>query len=130
LIHQTNHWRAKGDPFYGDHLMYERLYSTTQDHVDKVAEKAVGIGYDTGVDAVLQTKHIQRVVAKYCHTATYDEKELVKCSLAVENGLLMVINELVSMMNASGMSMGVDNLLAQIYDDHENLIYLLKRRLG
>jgi elongation factor P--beta-lysine ligase len=42
----------------------------------------------------------------------------------------MVINELVSMMNASGMSMGVDNLLAQIYDDHENLIYLLKRRLG
>jgi DNA-binding ferritin-like protein len=44
LLHQTNHWTASGDPYYGDHLLFERLYTTTVEEIDAIGEKAVGLG--------------------------------------------------------------------------------------
>ena len=32
--HWTLHWKVKGDPFYGDHLMYQRLYEAVVEEIN------------------------------------------------------------------------------------------------
>lgn len=48
LIHQHSHWTAKGVTFYGDHLLFERLYNDTLELLDEAAEKFVGLLGDQG----------------------------------------------------------------------------------
>lgn len=40
----TMHWLAQGNPAYGDHLLYERLYKARVDEIDGIAEQLVLIG--------------------------------------------------------------------------------------
>ena len=65
LVHQTNHWVAKGDAFYGDHLLFSRLYDTVNGEVDSIAEKAVGVGTDRSVDLNLQLSQVQRLAQNF-----------------------------------------------------------------
>jgi len=43
-VHKNHHWQAKADPFYGDHLLFDRLAIDVAKFVDRVAEKAIGMG--------------------------------------------------------------------------------------
>jgi DNA-binding ferritin-like protein len=36
------HWQAKGQPFYGDHLLFERLYKARVEQIDSLAEVIAG----------------------------------------------------------------------------------------
>ena len=49
-LHHTNHWIASGDPFYGDHLLFDRLYSAANSEIDTLGEKVVGLGSPSNVD--------------------------------------------------------------------------------
>jgi DNA-binding ferritin-like protein len=44
--YQHAHWISKGEPFYGDHLLFERLYGSVNEQIDSLAEKMVGLGGD------------------------------------------------------------------------------------
>ena len=48
----TSHWQSKGDPFYGDHLMFERIYGSIIDEIDGLAEKMVALIGPEAVDPV------------------------------------------------------------------------------
>lgn len=41
-LYHTLHWQAKGQPFYGDHLMFKRLYEGVEDDIDDLAEVIAG----------------------------------------------------------------------------------------
>jgi len=129
-VHQHHHWTAKGDPYYGDHLLFERLYNNIIEEIDAVAEKAIGMGGPSSVDLVLLTSQVNRLVQGYGMTQTIPQpSELAKRSLVAEMNFLAVAAVLVDSMKECGLlTRGVDNMIAGIEDKHEGNVYLLKQR--
>jgi len=130
LIHQNHHWTAKGDPFYGDHLLFEGLYNTVTSEIDSVAEKAVGLGTTENVNVQLQVTQVAQLLQGYGMSQTIPQaSELAKRSLAAEMNFLAVINVLLcSLKESCQTTPGLDNMLAGIADVHEKHVYLLKQR--
>jgi DNA-binding ferritin-like protein len=129
-LHQTHHWIAKGDPFYGDHLLFGRLYDAVVSEIDSVAEKAVGLGGTSNVDLVLQTKQVMQLAAGSGMSSTIPQAgQAALRSYAAEMTFLKAVAHLVEQMKENGMlTRGLDNLLAGIEDAHEGAVYLLKQR--
>ena len=132
LCHQTHHWTAKGDSFYGDHLLFERIYGAVVGEIDAVAEKAIGLGSTSNVDMTLQTAQLVRLVQGYGMTQTIPQpSELAKRSLGAEVNFIKTIDILIcSMKEAGTMTQGLENMLQGIADVHEGHVYLLKQRCG
>ena len=130
-VHQNHHWTSKGDPFYGDHLLFQRLYSSTVEEIDSVAEKAIGLGTTANVDLMLVTSQLMKLVQGYGMTSTIPQPtELARRSYQAEMNFLKVASHLVEHMKESGtLTRGLDNLIAGIEDKHEGNVYLLKQRI-
>jgi len=130
-VHQNHHWITKGDPFYGDHLLFQRLYEGTLEEVDSVAEKSIGLGTTSNVDLSLVTSQHYRLVQGYGMTSTIPQStELVKRSYLAEMNFLKASAHLVDDMKECGtLTRGLDNLIAGIEDAHEGRVYLLKQRI-
>jgi hypothetical protein len=129
-VHRTHHWTAKGDPFYGDHLLFERLYATAVAEVDCLAEKAVGLGGVDNVNLPLQLQQVARMAQNYGMASTIPQpSELARRSLIVEVGFLRCVAHCVgSLKEQCLMTRGLDNMLAGVEDSHEGHVYLLKQR--
>ena len=130
-VHQNHHWITKGDPFYGDHLLFQRIYDGTADDVDSVAEKALGLGCTDNVNITLMHNQLCKLIQGYGMTSTIPQgTELAKRSYLAEMNFLKVAAHLVEHMKAKGtLTRGLDNLLAGIEDKHEGHVYLLKQRI-
>lgn len=131
LVHQTNHWIASGDVFYGDHLLFQRLYELPVGQIDQVAEKAVGLGSANLVDLSNQLEFVNEL-QKCCGHKAYNLPHpgmLVESSLSAELTFMHAMKHICDSLKDSGlMTHGLDNLLAGIEDTHEGSIYLLKQR--
>ncbi len=129
-VHQTHHWTAKGDPFYGDHLLFERLYSTTAGEIDSVAEKAIGLGSVNNVNLNLQLQQLASMSKAYGVSSTIPvTSDLAKRSMTAEISFLRCVANMVDSLKEMGMlTRGLDNMLAGIEDTHESHVYLLKQR--
>jgi DNA-binding ferritin-like protein len=130
-VHQNHHWTTKGDPFYGDHLLFSRLYDGVTGEIDSIAEKAIGLGSTANVDITLVHNQLCKLIQGYGMTSTIPQPtELAKRSYLAEMNFLKVAAHLVEHMKSSGtLTRGLDNLLAGIEDKHEGHIYLLKQRI-
>lgn len=133
-IHQTHHWQVRGGSFYGDHLLYARLYEGVDAEVDGLAEKVIGItGQAVMVQPVLTVDH-ELTFAKCMYSGaevTPGPEDLPALSLRAELCFLLLIQYCYKLMEAKGdLSLGVDNQLQGIYDKHESHVYLLQQRLG
>ena len=130
-VHQLHHWISKGDPFYGDHLLFQRLYESTLEDIDSVAEKAIGLGSTSAVDLSLQMAQLGRMTKEYGMTATVRHmSELARRSYLAEMNFLKIAAHLAEDLKECGrMTRGLDNLLAGIEDKHESNVYLLKQRV-
>jgi DNA-binding ferritin-like protein len=130
-VHQTHHWIAKGDPFYGDHQLFERLYNATSSDIDSLAEKAVGLGSERNVDLSLQLKQLEKLCSgAYGMSQLIPQStELFKRSLAAEKNFLKVLGTFFNSLREQGLlTPGLENLLGGIADIHESHVYLLKQR--
>ena len=125
IVHHTAHWQTQGSTFYGDHLLFERLYSALGDEFDTLAEKIVAMHGPAAVDAVDQMQRIATVVKR----ATESEKDLSKRSLLLEEGLQTVLEAVRDYLRKENeLSIGLDNFLQGLADSHETAVYLLKQR--
>jgi DNA-binding ferritin-like protein len=129
-VHQNHHWVTKGDPYYGDHLLYQRLYSGVVEEIDSLSEKTIGLGSVSSVDLKLQVSQLNKLVCGYGTAATIPQQsELARRSLHAELNFLKVTAHLVESLKSCGLlTRGLDNLLAGIEDAHEGHVYLLKQR--
>lgn len=130
LVHQTNHWTAKGDPFYGDHLLFERLYGDVSGEIDDVAEKAVGLGCVENVNLQLQVTQILQMVQGYGTVSMIPQScDLAERSLAAEMNFVKNVTDMMLAMEEEGtLTHGLSNMLEGILDVHEGHVYLLKQR--
>jgi hypothetical protein len=130
LVHQTHHWTTKGDPFYGDHLLFERLYNTVVGEIDGLGEKAVGLGGADVVNLQLQVSQLSKMIKTYGTSSTIPQTtDLAKRSLIAEIGFLRCVDHCVcAMKELNLLTRGLDNFLAGVQDVHEDHCYLLKQR--
>lgn len=132
-IHQSHHWQAFSDPFYGDHLMYMRLYEAVQKDIDAMAEKAVGMGTIELVDPVKVLKHSELILSVIYESrpGIPNPTDFAMRSLAAEMHFLQSLQRISDLLEARGLlTPGVDNQLAELADLHEQNVYLLKQRAG
>jgi hypothetical protein len=132
-IHQSHHWQAFSDPFYGDHLMYMRLYEAVQKDVDAMAEKAVGMGTIELVDPVKVLKHTEIILSVIyeARPGIPNPTDLAMRSLTAELHFLKALERISQLLESrSLLTAGIDNQLAGLADLHEQNVYLLKQRAG
>lgn len=128
--YQTLHWQARGEPFFGDHLMFERIYTNLLPEIDSLAEKIVGFTDDALVlEVTSQTArvstHVQEIMSNL-QNMTPLQSMFEAEKLLVSKFLPQLLN---SMEQAGELSDGMENFLQSIGDNHENNIYLVSRRL-
>jgi DNA-binding ferritin-like protein len=132
MLLQTAHWSTRGETFYGDHLLFERLYGVVNGEVDMVAEKAVGVGSANFVNAPLQLKQMYKIMCMYdesVSTIPQPSDWARKCYTA-EQHIIGLVDQAIESLKSSGcLTKGVDNMLVGILDAHENNCYLLKQRI-
>ena len=125
IIHQNNHWLCKGPTFYGDHLLYERLYDSVSEDIDKVAEKFIGTLGGDCCDYNLQTKLLNSLLGKYA------DKECVEQSLAVEQDICDFIKKVYASLESNKkLTAGIDDTLSAVCSNRETSVYLLKQRIS
>lgn len=131
VIHQAHHWQSKGDVFYSDHKLYMRIYEDSQDFIDSLAERAVGLAGPALVNPSLQTKYQAMCVHKTYEGTKVDEgpNGMAQISLQTEYRILEGIKIVLGVLRQAGvLSDGTENLLQGIADKHEEFVYLLKQR--
>lgn len=129
--YQTAHWQTRGSTFYGDHLLFERLYTATNDQIDGLAEKVIGMSGDNGsVDPVKQSAALHNHLKRIFGSEGTGVEACMKAMLNVEEEFVgkFMPAMLKKMKSDDRLSDGLENLLQGIMDEHEGFIYLLKQR--
>jgi DNA-binding ferritin-like protein len=126
LIHQHNHWTTRGDAFYGEHLLFERLYDATLENVDMAAEKFMGLLGDGCLDYDLQTELLNKVLLKYKDL----EGSPTQMSLAAEKDFLKFSKDAYNCFEEEGkLTLGLDDMIMSIASKREESVYLLQQSL-
>ena len=123
IIHQQAHWVSAGQPQYGDHLLFQRLYDGVSGNIDTAAEKTIGI-FESEMDVSKHISMTSTFVNKF-----YVEKDLIKRSLIAEKSFLTFSKQLYDDLKQSdSMSLGLDDMIMAIASEHETFVYLLNNR--
>lgn len=132
LVHQTHHWQTRGDTFYGDHLLYERLYNESLDMIDRVAERGVGSGHRLLVHPVIQSTQVGALVKFLCGDIQVDPSpdDYAAIGFMTEVYVLSFLGMAYQALQASQLlTNGTENLLQDVSDKHESFVYLLRQRV-
>jgi len=132
FTHQTHHWISKGDSFFGNHLLFQRIYEEVLPEIDAVAEKSVGLGDENNVDLHKQLgTALEIVFSNSSVNVIPSPDDLAKKSLKLELEFLCACEVLRKSMKTNGtLTTGIDNLVAGVCDLHESHVYLLKAACG
>lgn len=121
----TSHWQVAGSSFYGDHLMFARMYEALEEEIDTLAEKLVGFFGSDSVDGCSQMNWASSFIRSwsvyrcpYCR-GLRSEKEL--------QSLLSSFYD--KLKKGQAMSLGLDDYIMATASSHETNIYLLQQRL-
>lgn len=132
IVHQTHHWQTRGDTFFADHLLYERLYNESLDLIDRTAERAVGSGHRLLVQPVIQANQVGPLVKFFCGDLRSDPSpdDYAAVSFMTEVYVLSFLGMAHHMLEtAQLLTHGTDNLLQDASDKHESFVYLLRQRV-
>jgi len=126
LIHQHNHWTTKGSEFYGDHLLFMRIYESASTNLDTAAEKFMGVLGEDTIDYDTQTDLLNKVLSKYSKL----EGSPAEMSLAIEKDFIKFSQAAYDCFEAEGkMTLGLDDMIMAIASQREESVYLLQQVL-
>src|SRR5258708_1331821 len=126
LIHQSSHWLTQGVAFYGDHLLFERLYNSVLKDLDLAGEKFIGIFCDQVLDYDLQTTLLNRALTKYNNL----EGSPMEMSLSIEKDFIKFSQQAYNTFEDEGkLTLGLDDMIMAIASQREESVYLLQQAL-
>ena len=131
MIHQAHHWQTRGSSYYGDHLLFERVYGEVNGAIDGLAERAVGSGHHVLVQPLMQMSHMVVFTKLFYSDAPVspEPEEMPLLSLRALLKSMLLLQLAYESLQARGLlSNGTDNLLQDLADKQESLAYLLKQR--
>jgi DNA-binding ferritin-like protein len=124
FIHQQNHWLAKGQNFYGNHLLFQRLYESAQNNADLAAEKFIGLFGEDGIELSFQTELFNKIINRYKSLS----KNPIAMSLAIEKEFLKLSEDAYNLFKKEGvMTLGLDDMIMSIASNREESVYLLQQ---
>lgn len=127
LVHQHNHWTTQGKNFYGDHLLFERLYKSALENLDLAAEKFIGLFGDECIKYDVQTELLNKVLVKYKNL----EGSPAEMSLSIEKDFLKFSKDAYDGFDAEGtLTLGLDDMIMAIASQREESVYLLQQVLN
>lgn len=124
-LYHTLHWQAKGAPFYGDHLMFKRLYESVEDEIDGLAEVIAG---HYGADKLDPIKAWAAAGEKISRVATTGGSPLVIAEMLME--LSESANDAIVNGGECPYPGALSNFVCGIGTKHLTDVYLLKQRYG
>lgn len=126
LIHQHNHWTTRGESFYGDHLLFERLYDSVSKDIDMAAEKFMGLFGDQCLSYDMQVDLLNKVLLKYNNL----EGSPLEMSLAVEKDFIKFCKFAYNCFDEEDqLTLGLDDMITAISGKREEAVYLLQQTL-
>jgi DNA-binding ferritin-like protein len=126
IIHSQNHWTTNGMNFYGNHLLFERIYKSVLEDLDQAAEKFIGILGQECLDYEFQNKLLNSVLSKYNNL----EGSSTEMSLAAEKDFIKLSEGAYQCFESEGkMTLGLDDFLMSTANNHEETIYFLQQVL-
>jgi len=125
VVHQNGHWNAHGDPYYGDHLLLQRLYEAVDDEMDTLAEKITSMYGAGSIDPASQLAHM----SFYINDWEKRSDHYLTRSLAAEEDFQIMLKDLYTFLDEMGtLSLGMDDFIMALASDHETAVYLLRQR--
>lgn len=124
LIHQHNHWTTNGLAFYGDHLLFQRLYESALENLDIAAEKFLGLFGEDCLSYDLQIELLAKVLSKYKNL----EGSPIPMSLAIEKDFIKFSKEAYNCFEEEDrLTLGLDDMIMSIASQREESVYLLQQ---
>ena len=126
-VHYQNlHWGSK---YYGDHLLFQRLYEGVAQETDTIAEKILGLtGNQMWVSDLHSLQHGFDTLQIWYSVAPED---VVSRALYSEAYLLEQLDYTRSVLDESdSLTYGLDDTLSSLASKHEEHVYLLRQRMG
>jgi starvation-inducible DNA-binding protein len=126
VSYQHSHWTSKGPMFFSRHQLFAKLYNSVAEELDLLAEKMVGMGGSYCIDL---TQLVTRT-AEICASLPKDDN-LVSKALVLENMLQDLLKNQYELMKVEGsLTLGLDDFLMNVANNHETNQYLLKQTLA
>lgn len=122
-LYHTLHWQAKGQPFYGDHLMFKRLYEGVEGDIDDLAEVIAG---HYGADKLDPIKAWAAAGEKISAVATMGGSPLAIAEMIMD--LSEAANDAIVNGGECPYPGALSNLVSGIGTKHLADVYLLKQR--
>jgi len=123
--YQQAHWQVKGQSFYGDHLMFERLYESVQGQTDVLAEKMVAAYGPDAVDGLDLGAKFESFIRRWSDTDCLHKRGLLS-----EQDFQQICERVYKQLKSMGeMSLGMDDFLMATANEHETNQYLLRQVL-
>jgi len=124
-IYRHAHWQVGSDGFYGDHLMFQRLYENTTLEIDGLAEKTAGYLGAQVLEPVLLLRVAMDWVSRW---------EQIECpfrrALQAEEDFQKAAQTVYDSLKTSGvMPLGLDDFIQALANSHDSHTYLLQQKL-
>lgn len=125
LVHQNSHWLTKGPSFYGDHLLYERLYKSASEDADAIAERFIGLFGADVLDLGMQAQLIGKTLEKFAGG------DPIETSLKAEKEFILFAEKFYNALDKEGkLTLGLEDLLPAVASNRETSVYLLQQVAG
>lgn len=121
----TSHWQVVGDTSYGNHLMFERIYTGIKDEIDQLAEKMVAMCGVDSVDCCVIMPMAQKCLQSWKGIDCLHLRSL-KAEADLQECLQYVVDE---MRKQGSITLGLDDFLLAVASQHETHQYLVKQTL-
>lgn len=124
FIHWTGHWQVKGNPYYGDHLLLQRLYEGLDNEIDTLAEKLVAMFGVEIVNPAQQSVRMNQII----QSLSTIQNPIMR-SLNAEKKLMRLLEHTFkNLEKQNSLSLGMNDFIAATANAHETYIYLLQQR--
>jgi len=124
------HHVTKGTGFGGDHVnLYGEIYTKLDEDLDGIIEKGIGLtGDETLADPVSSLSLAATLLAQQPASANQSAETIASNAFEVIKYYVSAIESIYSQFEASGMSLGLDDLLQGLANQYETYVYLLQQR--
>ena len=127
-LYWSMHWIAQGDPAYGDHLLYERLYKARVEEIDGIAEQLVLIGGPRMVSPADSWTEAGEFLTKALNGPAGEAPAKTLATATMLGLRTVVAAEKAFRASDDVNALGVNNLLAGIAQSLNEALYLLRQR--
>ena len=124
------HHVTKGTGFGGDHVnLYGEIYTKLDEDLDGIIEKGIGLtGDETLADPVSSLSLAATLLSQQPASANQSAETIACNAFEVIKYYVSAIESTYSQFEASGMSLGLDDLLQGLANQYETYVYLLQQR--